>query len=74
MFTEAKEIEREVIDTYFENLESLIRPKERDENRFMLISDVRDAMAKDQHRLFHDAEFHTGCVICDKERAEASAR
>jgi len=26
------------------------------------------ALRKDQHDLFHDAEFYSGCDICDKER------
>ena len=29
---------------------------------------VREAMIKDQHQLFHDAEWEQGCPICDEER------
>jgi len=29
---------------------------------------VREAMTKDQHQLFHDAEWTDGCTICDEER------
>lgn len=58
--------------TYFENLETLLQFAERSGTDIVAISDVRNNMIKDQHYLFHDAEFHDGCIICDHERAEYS--
>jgi hypothetical protein len=36
---------------------------------FVSVQLIRQAMTEDQHRMFHDAEWSSGCPICDKERA-----
>lgn len=54
--------------TYFEHLETLLT-KVAPEG-FVEVPLIRDAMIKDQHQLFHDAEFYDGCPICRREREE----
>jgi hypothetical protein len=61
------------MNTYFDSLETLLiknrrSPTEAADNGLVAVTRVREAMIKDQHRLFHDGEFHAGCKICDEER------
>lgn len=53
-----------VAPTYMECLETLVRECADD---VITVSAIKEAMTKDQHRLFHDAEFVDGCTICDTE-------
>jgi hypothetical protein len=54
--------------TYFEHLESLLAREQANGFKTAYLTAIRDAMIKDQHQLFHDAEFSDGCPICDSER------
>jgi hypothetical protein len=56
------------MNTYFDSLETLLNKVA--DTGFVAAVLIREAMEQDQHRLFHDAEFHEGCKICDKEREE----
>jgi len=54
--------------TYFEVLDSLVSAAKADGKSLIEVSAIEDAMVRDQHRMFHDAEFSDGCPICDRER------
>lgn len=56
--------------TYFEHLEALLAREKAAGWATAFLTAIRTAMEKDQHQLFHDAEFASGCRICDEERAE----
>ena len=53
--------------TFFEHLESLL-DKVDDQTGFIHVKLLREAMVKDQHMLYHDAEWSDNCTICDEER------
>ena len=40
----------------------------RDEGKTAWADELETALRLDQHDIFHDAEFHDGCEICDEER------
>ena len=56
------------MNTYFENLENLLVMQKNCGLARVAILKVEKAMEKDQHQLFHDAEWTDGCSICNTER------
>lgn len=50
--------------------EELARSIQKESQYAEIGNQIIEALYKDQHDLYHDAEFWDGCAICDKERED----